>query len=63
MGWQEANNSWLVSSISPLSKEKYIQINIIRQFKIVNCYKEKLKLYFTLIGIWIAAAVGTRNRK
>ena len=29
----------------------------------MNCYEEKLKLYFTVIGIWIAATVETENEK
>ena len=50
------------SSISPLSKEKYAW-NIIWLFKIVNCYKEKLNLYFAVVGIWVAANLGTWNGK
>ena len=50
----------LVSSIAPWSKEKY-EWNIIWQFKIVNCYKEKPKLYFAVIGIRIAATAETRK--
>ena len=53
----------IVSSISSLSKGKYIQMKYYLKFQIVNCYKEKLKLYFTGIGIWIAAVVENRNGK
>ena len=53
--------SWcyIFSYISPLSKEKYIQM----YYLAVYCYKQKLKLYLIVIGIWVAATVETRNGK